>query len=287
MRKNIFVLVSLVILASMLLAACAPAAPTPATVVKTVVVTEKVEVAGTPQIVEKVITATPPPAATEAPLKAVHPEFKNPDTFVVIDGAGEQETLDPAWTYETRGSGIEANIYEGLTWWNKDNPSDFIPALATEWKTSADGLQWDFTIRKGVTFHEGGTLEPHDVAYTIQRDMLQGRTDGPEWIAYEAFFGPDLAMASSKDFAAALEKKKTFEELTPAQVKDACDQIQSKVVADDTAGTVTLHLTEPTPWMLAITASNFLGAIVDKEWMVQNGDWDGTCDNWTDRKSVV
>ena len=280
MRKKMFVLVSLLILASMLLAACAPAAPTAETIIKTVVVTEQVEVAGTPQIVEKVVTATPEPVKTEE-LKSVHPEFKNPDTFMVIDGAGEQETLDPAWTYETRGSGIEANIYEGLVWFKKDSTTEFVPALATDWKVSDDGLQWDFTIRKDVTFHEGGTLEPHDVAYTIQRDMLQGRTDGPEWIAYEAFFGPDLAAASSKDFAAALEKVETFEKLTPAQTKDACEQVLSKVTADDAAGTVTLKLTEPTPWMLAITASNFLGAIVDKEWMVENGDWDGTCDNWT------
>ena len=56
-----------------------------------------------------------------------------------------------------------------------------------------------FNIRKGVTFHEGGTLEPHDVAYTTVRSMLQGRIDGPQWILYEAFFGPDLAMAAIKD----------------------------------------------------------------------------------------
>ncbi len=28
--------------------------------------------------------------------------------------------------------------------------------------------------RTGVTFHEGGTLEPHDVAYTNVRAMLHG-----------------------------------------------------------------------------------------------------------------
>ncbi len=278
MRKKMFILVSLVILASMVLVACAPAAPSPETIIQTVEVvkTQIVEVAGTPMVV----TATPEPVKTEE-LKAVHPEFKNPDTLTIVDGAGEQETLDPAWTYETRGSGIEANIYEGLVWFNKEKTDQFIPALATEWTTSEDGLTWTFTIRKGVTFHEGGTLEPHDVAYTIQRDMLQGRIDGPEWIAYEAFFGPELAAASSKDFAAAYIGKEKFEDLSPADLKKTCDDIMAKVVADDAAGTVTLHLTEPTPWMLAITSSNFLGAIVDSEWMIEQGDWDGKCDNWT------
>ncbi len=80
---------------------------------------------------------------------------------------------------------------------------NIVPALATDWKTSEDGKEWVFNIRKDVKFHAGGTLEPHDVAYTAQRAFLQGRIDGWQWIVYEAFFGPDLAMAGIKDFAAA------------------------------------------------------------------------------------
>ncbi len=278
MRKNVFTLISLVILASMLLAACAPTAATPETIIQTVEVvkTEIVTVAGTPMV----ITATPEPVKTEE-LKPVSPEFKNPDTLMIIDGAGEQESLDPAWTYETRGSAIESNIYEGLAFFDREKTTEFIPALATEWTTSPDGLEWVFKIRTGVTFHEGGTLEPHDVAYTIQRSLLQGRTDGATWIAYEGLFGSALAMASSKDFAAAVEKKDTFEELSPAQLKDVCEQVKAKVVADDAAGTVTLKLAQPMPWMLAVASQNFLGDILDKEWMIENGDWDDSCDTWT------
>ena len=58
-------------------------------------------------------------------------------------------------------------------------------------------------IRTGVTFHEGGTLEPHDVAYTTQRALLQGCVDGPQLMLYEGFFGSNLAVASSKDLALA------------------------------------------------------------------------------------
>ena len=66
-RNKLFILVSIIIIASMILAACAP----PKEVVKTVVVTEKVTVAGTPQVVEKVITATPEPVQEQpAFLKA-------------------------------------------------------------------------------------------------------------------------------------------------------------------------------------------------------------------------
>jgi len=284
MRKPIFLLISIFVAASMVLGACAPQAATPETVIQTVEVVKTVMVEGTPQTVIEtvVVTVEPPeePVETSEPLKEVAPEFKNPDTFTVIVGAGEPESLDPAWTYETAGSAVEQNIYEGLVFFNREKYDDFIPALATEWTTSEDGLTWTFNIRQGVTFHEGGTLEPHDVAYTLQRNLLQGRIDGAQWIAYESFFGSDFAMASSKDFAAVMSGKETFEELSPAELVKVCEDVKARIVADDEAGTVTFSLTQPMPWMLAVTSQQFLGHILDSEWMAENGDWDGDCATW-------
>jgi peptide/nickel transport system substrate-binding protein len=207
MRSKLFVIVSLLIAATMLLTACQPAAPE--TIIQTVVVEGKV--------VEVVVTATPEAPAKET-IKAVTPPFKNPDTLMVITGAGEPETLDPAWTYETAGSTTELNIYEGLVFFKRESTTEYVPSLATDWTTSEDGKQWVFNIRKGVKFHKGGTLEPHDIAYTVARANLQGRIDGWQWITYEAFFGTDFSLGSSKDFAAAYAKKATFEELSPADL---------------------------------------------------------------------
>ena len=111
-RKKWYMWVALLAVGSMLLAACG------APEVVTVEVTRMVE--GQTQVEQVVVTATPEPAEGEAPLAVISPEFKNPDTYVVITGAGEPETLDPAWTYETAGSTIEANIYEGLVWFNRE-----------------------------------------------------------------------------------------------------------------------------------------------------------------------
>jgi peptide/nickel transport system substrate-binding protein len=95
------------------------------------------------------------------------PEMKNPDTYVVAT-IGEPETLDPAWTYETAGSAIENNVYEGMVWFNREDTGSFVGVLATDWSTNDAGDVWTFNVRDGVTFHEGGTLEPHDVAYSVQ-----------------------------------------------------------------------------------------------------------------------
>ena len=272
MRKNFYIMGALFMVFSLMLGACQPAAqPTPETIVQTVIVEGEVQ--------EIVVTATPVPVVEEV-VEPVTAPFKNPDTLMVITGAGEPETLDPAWTYETAGSTTELNIYEGLAFFKRESTTEYVPALATDWTTSEDGKQWVFNIRDGVKFHKGGTLEPHDIAYTVARASLQGRIDGWQWITYEAFFGTDYSLASSKDFAAAYAGKATFEELTPDDLLKVCEAVKAAVVADDAAGTVTYNLAAPVPWFLALASQQFLGGVLDQEWMAENGDWDGDCATW-------
>jgi peptide/nickel transport system substrate-binding protein len=54
--------------------------------------------------------------------------------------------------------------YDFLTWYD----SEYRPApdLATSWETSEDGLTWTFTIREGMTWHDGEPLTAADVAFT-------------------------------------------------------------------------------------------------------------------------
>lgn len=271
MRNKLYIIGSLFMMLSVMLSACQPAQPQE--IVKTVIVEGKP--------VEVVVTATSEAAASSAGVSKITPQFNNPDTFMVITGAGEPETLDPAWIYETAGSTTTLNIYEGLVFFKREKFDEYIPALATEWTSSEDGKEWVFTIRQGVKFHKGGTLEPHDVAYTLHRSMLQGRIDGYQGMLYDAFFGPELAMASSKDFAAAYKGKEVFEDLSAAELEDVCKSITSKVVADDEKGTVTFKLNQPVPWLFALMSQQFMGGTLDKEWMIENGDWDDDCKTWT------
>ncbi|MCK4783996.1 MAG: ABC transporter substrate-binding protein, partial [Desulfobacteraceae bacterium] len=211
-------------------------------------------------------------------LAAVSPEFKNPDTYVVVTGAGEQETLDPSWTYETRGSAVETNIYEGLVWFNREKTDEFVPVLATDWEVNETGDVWTFNVRDGVTFHEGGTLEPHDVAYSIHRGLLQDRIDGPHWMTLEAFFG----LFTIEDLALEIAGVESFEDVPEAALVETCERVKAAVVADDEAGTVTYMLNQPTPWFLAMMSNIFMAAVYDQEWMVENGAWDGSCETWVD-----
>jgi peptide/nickel transport system substrate-binding protein len=50
----------------------------------------------------------------------------------------------------------------------------FEPRLATSWVISDDGLTFTFTLREGVTFHNGQPFEADDVVYTFERAKSGG-----------------------------------------------------------------------------------------------------------------
>jgi peptide/nickel transport system substrate-binding protein len=48
-----------------------------------------------------------------------------------------------------------------------DFEGNFLPALATDWQVSDDGLVWTLTIRDDAVFHDGTPLTAEDVAFSI------------------------------------------------------------------------------------------------------------------------
>jgi len=271
MRNKLLILASLLIVASMVLGACAT--PTPQTVVQTVEVvkTQEVMVQGTPMVV----TATPPPPAAAKEFKS-----KDPNTYVYVT-FGEPETLDPALDYETSGGGVNQNVYETLVFYNKEKPAEFVPMLAEKYDLSADGKTYTFTLRKGVKFHNGDEMTASDVAYSFQRGMLQGGTASPQWLMTEAFFGPSVDDVTQlvDDTGALMDDPAGLQKADPAKLKEACQKVVDAVVADDAAGTVTMNLAGPWGPFLP-TIANTWGSVMDKKWVVENKGWDGSCDTW-------
>ena len=51
------------------------------------------------------------------------------------------------------------------------------PSLATTWSESADGLTYDFTLRQGVTFHNGDPFTAEDVRFSFARYKGAGAGD--------------------------------------------------------------------------------------------------------------
>ena len=267
-KKLWWTITSLLVVSGMLLVACGPT-PTPEKIIETVVVTKEGET------VEVVVTATPEP---EQPV-----EFKSsdPTTLYDITGAGDTDTLDPAWNYESAGDAIILNVYEQLVTYNGTDATSFVPALATDWTISDDGMTYVFNIRQGVKFHNGADMTPEDVAYSLQRGVLQGGGWSPQWLYTEALFGTGIYdIAELVDETGDLDDDpEGLQAADPDKLLAACEAVQNAIVADEAAGTVTLNLSQPWGPLIATLAQSW-GSIIDKDWAIENGTWDGDCATW-------
>lgn len=279
MRNKIFTVASLLIIASMVLAACAQ----PQTITETIVQTVEVEVVKTVEIQQEgqtvIVTATP------EPVKAVEFKSKDPTTFVSVT-FGDSETLDPALAYETSGGEIIMNIYDTLVYFNREDPNSFIPQLAVELPTVdnggllEDGKVVVFKIREGVKFHDGSIMMPSDVAFTFQRGMLMGGYSGPQWLLTEPLLGigvHDIAETIG-DGAGAGDKEALLAQDAAALVA-ACETVKGKIVADNDAMTVTFYLEQAWAPFLATLAQTW-GSVQSEAWLKANGAWDGDCTTW-------
>ena len=75
--------------------------------------------------------------------------------------------LDPHITNATSTRNMLENVYDTLVMF--DSSLQIVPGLAESWTASDDGLTWTFTLREGVTFHDGTPLSSSDVEFSIER----------------------------------------------------------------------------------------------------------------------
>jgi len=187
-------------------------------------------------------------------FSACNGEIKNPDTFIIAETA-DIASLDPAYGYDTASAGQIQNIYETLINFDGNSTSEFIPWLATDWTISEDGKTYRFKIRDGVSFHNGNPLTPEDVEYSFERGMVQDYVLGPQWMFFEPLFG--LGNYTSR----------TDSGLIPLE------EIKNKVEVD--GQWIQFNLATAYEPFLQILASSW-GSIVDMDWCIENGDWNGT-----------
>jgi ABC-type transport system substrate-binding protein len=196
---------------------------------------------------------------------------------------GDVDTLDPAWNYESFGDNVILNVYEQLVTYDREKASAFVPLLAESYEISDDGTVYTFKIRDGVKFHEGQDLTASDVEYTFERGILQGGTWSPQWLFTEPFFGTGVYdIAELVDPSGALDDApEDLQAADSAALMAACEQITGQIESDDDAGTVTMTLSQSWAPFLATLAQSW-GSVLDKDWAIENGTWDGDCATWQD-----
>jgi len=70
---------------------------------------------------------------------------------------------------------VYANVFEGLTRFGSDGA--ILPALASSWDVSADGLTYTFHLHSGVKFHDGTDMNADDVVFSLNRARAEDSTN--------------------------------------------------------------------------------------------------------------
>jgi peptide/nickel transport system substrate-binding protein len=103
--------------------------------------------------------------------------------------SGEPDQLDPHKTSAYASFQVLENVFDTLV--EPDDELAFQPALAESWETSEDGLTWTFTLRDGVTWHNGRELVADDVVYSYTRIIDEELANSYRFSAVEDVTAPD------------------------------------------------------------------------------------------------
>ncbi|MFI6323420.1 ABC transporter substrate-binding protein [Nonomuraea sp. NPDC050556] len=118
-------------------------------------------------------------AGCSAPKPVTQAPPPQNSTFVYVENTGVITDWDPATSYSNEIIAMQ-NIYESLTVWNPVTRKAS-PRLATSWRTSTDGKTWTFTLRQGVRFHTGKTMDAASVKAAIERTIASKSTPAYIW----------------------------------------------------------------------------------------------------------
>jgi peptide/nickel transport system substrate-binding protein len=89
-------------------------------------------------------------------------------SITTVFGESQPNTLDPHAGARADEFQVFRNVCEGLTTYDPVTLEP-VPALAERWEISEDGTVYTFTLREGVTFFDGSTLDAADVKYSLDR----------------------------------------------------------------------------------------------------------------------
>ncbi len=91
---------------------------------------------------------------------------------LVVGRTGDIDVLDPHLATAFQSVRTLELVYDTLFMLNPELLVE--PGLAESWEFSDDGAQLTITLREGVVFHDGSTLDSSDVAASLERILDEG-----------------------------------------------------------------------------------------------------------------
>ncbi|MGY5875917.1 MAG: ABC transporter substrate-binding protein [Candidatus Thorarchaeota archaeon] len=195
-------------------------------------------------------------------------DYSHAQTDTIIwETIGNPEYLDPHTDYESFGNWISFNVYETLfTYpWDSADTTPLVPLLAESVDISDDGLNYTFTLRQGITFHDGTPFNASCVKYNIERAMAIFDTWGPVWMLAE----PMLGGQAVEDAAYEYGEGSTQHVGNFTEWKAANDAGSGALLVLDTY-TMRIRLAYPYAGFIAALTYE-VGAMISPTWVEANG----------------
>ena len=132
-------------------------------------------------------------AVLQTHVFGVDAQAAEPTGKLVVSMSVEPDTLENWKAYSTDGHPILRNVQEALL--NRDpNTNELVGELATAWEQT-DERTWRFTLREGVTFHNGDPLNAEVAAFGINYTWSPEN----EFEIYQ-FVGPDMTATAVDEY---------------------------------------------------------------------------------------
>lgn len=96
----------------------------------------------------------------------------NPGGKILRMGVAGTPKIDPGVGSDAASALALVNVYDTLVY--PLNEGGVKPALAEKWEISSNNLEYTFSLRKGVKFHNGDEVKASDVAFSAKRLMTMG-----------------------------------------------------------------------------------------------------------------
>ncbi len=174
--------------------------------------------------------------------------------------SAQPDQLDPHKTSAYPSFQVLENVYDTLVVPNAEDLT-MEPSLAESWETSEDALSWTFTLRDGVTFHDGSEFDSADVVYSYNRIIDEELQNSYRFANVASVEGPDprtVVITLSQPTPNLLERIGAFKGMSILP-EGAADQVDLTTEAVGT-GPFTLESSDATSTVLAAYEDHWGGA---------------------------
>jgi ABC-type transport system substrate-binding protein len=198
---------------------------------------------------------------------------------LIYESGNTYQWMDPHVSYYAYDYWTLWHSVEMLLWFERENATKIIPWLAESYTRSDDGLQYNFTLRQGITFQDGTTFNATAVWFSLNRLFIMDATSGDPvatathgsqagWMVQQ-LVDPDGLLFTAMGAAPSYDA---------SWVNDVLALNFVEIIDEYT---VSINLAVPTTQFLAIMAGPWAGIVSPTETIAKDyeyggwGTWDG------------